>query len=86
MNDRKATRNGKPIEGGNDEPNNLVLTLHTDSDDYVVLRNADTNEIIGRVRIAEIKPDRCRVLFQFPRSIRVDRRLVDQRRQEARGE
>lgn len=80
MHGNNPRRNDSPKQP---DTRNLVLTLRVEDDDYVVIRDAQTHALIGRVRVAEISKDRCRVMFSFSDAYRVDRRQIDEKRQAA---
>lgn len=78
MHGNNPRRNDSPKQP---DTHNLVLTLRAEDDDYVVIRDATTQALIGRVRVTEINKDRCRVMFSFSDAYRVDRRQIDEKRQ-----
>lgn len=58
-----------------------MLVLMRKPGEEVVLRDRDGQEI-GNIRIVNVRGDKVRVAFDFPREIDIHRREVDQRIQE----
>ena len=66
--------------GGNatTPPHNLVFTMRLD-DENAMIRD-EAGNLIGMVRVAHIRKDRCRIVFSFPDRFQINRQHIDAQR------